>query len=122
MQIDREILMQAYKLVSEFLDAVNRSDTDLLKSKFNISSAVYDEIIECLKGYFGDANIKISPPPLDTILENSHRLLFELSSDNDCLEIECLLYNNNIISEPIAHFYLLKDNNKFKLEYQYIGS
>jgi hypothetical protein len=136
---DNSVLKIAYQLVSEFLDAINRSDIGILESKFNTSKEVYKEIQECLIGYFDEEcqeyitgyfnsdNLNLSPPPFDVVIEsfNSRSCIFKLSGDGDdnCYGVDCRLWNNMEKSEPIAHFYLYKEReNNFRLQYCYTGS
>jgi hypothetical protein len=125
-QVDKEISMKAYVLICEFLDAINRSDFELLNSKFGVSRGVYEEIQESVKSYFQDEVINLSPPPLDVAFKyRRYRIPFQFYGDeneDECWRIECWLWNNGEESEPTASFDLFKENDNFRLEYNSIGS
>jgi hypothetical protein len=122
--IDRTTLISvAHQLVSEFLDAINRTDIDLLRSEFDIDNKVYQEIQESLKVYFDNDKLNLAPPPLDNIFEG--KWIFDLYGEEDedkCWGIDCQLFNNAKISEAMAHFDLFKHGNEFLIKYLYIAS
>ncbi|GHS89316.1 hypothetical protein FACS189487_09320 [Campylobacterota bacterium] len=69
--VSETTLRAAYQLVSEFLDALNRSDAKLLKSKFDINGDVYQQIQTDVKELFWYENeINFSLEPLESILES----------------------------------------------------
>jgi hypothetical protein len=123
--VNETTLRTAYQLVSEFLDAINRSDTELLRSKFDIDDKVYREIQESLEMYFYEEelkNLNLSPPPLDNILKD--REIFEFYKNNDGFwwALDCQLFNNSAISDPTIKFELHKDGDNFSLVYCCIDS
>jgi hypothetical protein len=125
-QVDKETSMKAYVLISEFLDAVNRSDFALLNSKFGVALEIYEEIQESVKSYFWDESVNLSPPPLDVAFKyRRYRIPFQFygnENEDKCWRIECWLWNNGEESEPTVSFDLFKENDTFRIEYNSISS
>ena len=127
--VEEEVLTKAYSLVKEFLDAVNRMDFELLKSRFDISKAVYEEIQVELDETFRDfgKEVNLSQPSLDIAFTDINHgepfAIYRLRSEDGsyadgCFGIECLLWNNSKMTELTARFYMVKKGSDFRLEYR----
>ncbi|MDJ1163144.1 hypothetical protein QHI69_14690 [Burkholderia gladioli pv. gladioli] len=55
--MNSSINYRAYKEISEFLDAINSMNKEVLKSRFGVSEPILDEICESLEDYFGEKSI-----------------------------------------------------------------
>lgn len=125
MEIDKNKFRIYYDLISEFINAVDTNDIEKLKEKFGLISEVVDELNEELDCYY-EARPKIGILPFDEAfaeIEGKNRG-FEVFKFNDpeCWGIDCNLFANGKIDEPIFHFRICENNKGYNLEYLYIGS
>jgi hypothetical protein len=117
--VNEIILRTAYQLVSEFLDAINHSDAELLRSKFGISDDVYQEIQKSVKDLFWyEKEIKFSLAPLDSIIESGFGIDFYGEEDEGkCWRLDCYLFNNGERAEGMIKVDLFNDNDMFWIRF-----
>ncbi|GHV01649.1 hypothetical protein AGMMS49521_2260 [Campylobacterota bacterium] len=117
--VSETTLRAAYQLVSEFLDALNRSDAELLKSKFDINGDVYQQIQTDVKELFWYENeINFSLEPLESILESGFGINFYGEEDEEkCWGLDCYLLNNGKRAEGMIIFDLFKDGDRFWIKF-----
>ncbi|UVE66681.1 hypothetical protein L2Y90_06040 [Burkholderia pyrrocinia] len=116
---------QAYKVISEFLGALNSMDKHLLESTFGVTEPILDEICESLDDYFG-RKPSISLAPIEVAFsgkKGSRRYidLFEMD-DGQSWGAECILWVDGKAQEPILHVELSGKSDDLNLKYKYIGS
>jgi hypothetical protein len=121
-----EIMKIAHRMTGAFLEAVNQSNSDVLRSEFGVADVVHEELFDYINSTFNEGNINLSVPPFELILErNGQEWLFMIYGEEDedeCWGVESVLLNNNIKTEFIIHFDLFKNHDGYRLKYLYIGS
>ncbi|HDR9512183.1 hypothetical protein C5615_38285 [Burkholderia cepacia] len=116
---------QAYKVISEFLGALNSMDKHLLESTFGVTEPILDEICESLDDYFG-RKPSISLAPIEVAFSGKKGSrpyidLFEMD-DGQSWGAECILWVDGKAQEPILHVELSGKGDDLNLKYKYIGS
>ncbi|WP_175947801.1 hypothetical protein [Burkholderia pyrrocinia] len=116
---------QAYKVISEFLGALNSMDKHLLESTFGVTEPILDEICESLDDYFG-RKPSISLAPIEVAFSGKKGSrpyidLFEMD-DGQSWGAECILWVDGKAQEPIFHVELSGKSDDLNLKYKYIGS
>ncbi|MPV70041.1 hypothetical protein [Burkholderia sp. BE17] len=116
---------QAYKVISEFLGALNSMDKHLLESTFGVTEPILDEICESLDDYFG-RKPSISLAPIEVAFSGKKGSrpyidLFEMD-DGQSWGAECILWVDGKAQEPILHVELSGKSDGLNLKYKYIGS
>ncbi|WP_186204445.1 hypothetical protein [Burkholderia gladioli] len=116
---------RVYKEIYEFLDAVNSMDKELLKSRFNVSEPILEEICESLEDYFGEKS-SVGLAPIEKAFSGKKGSrpyidIFEMGGDKSW-GAECVLWVGGKATEPILHVELLGTNDGLNLKYKYIGS
>lgn len=121
-----EFRAQAYKLLSEFIRAINQDDRQELKNQFNVSEALAEEIQEMVREYYPNEKFSLGIAPFESAFstEKSKRPNIEFFEMNDSSRwgAECVLWINNKPSEPILHVEFFGQTSNLKLQYKYIGS
>lgn len=116
---------RAYKVISEFLDALNSMDKRALESKFGVTEPIRAEICETLEDYFGTKpSISLAPIEVAFSGKSESRLyidLFEMD-DGQSWGAECVLWVDGKAEEPILHVELGGPSDGLSLKYKYIGS
>ncbi|RQS50809.1 hypothetical protein [Burkholderia sp. Bp8986] len=116
---------RAYKVISEFLDAINSMDKRTLESKFGVAEPILDEICESLNDYFGrKPSIGLAPIELAFSGKRGSRPyidLFEMDGGQSW-GAECVLWMDGRAEEPILHVELCKTRDELNLKFKYIGS
>ncbi|MGG1949374.1 hypothetical protein AB1286_31935 [Trinickia sp. NRRL B-1857] len=114
-----------YKVISEFLDALNSMDGRTLESRFGVTEPILDEICESLDDYFGrKPDIRLAPIEVAFSGQRGEKPyvdLFEMD-DGQSWGAECVLWVNGKAEEPILHVELRGASDKLNLQYKYIGS
>ncbi|RZJ49850.1 MAG: hypothetical protein EOO44_17515 [Flavobacterium sp.] len=100
-------------LITELLEAINKNNLEVLKTKFQISEAVYEEINEVLNSYFINSIPKLYP--------NKNRFeMFKYENSED-FGIEIDLEVKNEPTELTLHTELHHLGNKnYELRYRLI--
>jgi len=116
---------QTYKVISEFLDALNSMDTQVLESRFGVTEPILDEICEMLDDYFG-RKPRLSLAPIEVAFSGKKGSrpyidLFEMDGGQSW-GVECIIWVDGKAEEPILHVELSGSSNDLKLKYKYIGS
>ncbi|WP_175750201.1 hypothetical protein [Burkholderia pyrrocinia] len=116
---------RAYKVISEFLGALNSMDKHLLESTFGVTEPILDEICESLDDYFG-RKPSISLAPIEVAFSGKKGSrpyidLFEMD-DGQSWGAECILWVDGKAQEPILHVELSGKSDDLNLKYKYIGS
>lgn len=116
---------RAYKVISEFLDALNSMDKRALESRFGVTEPILEEICESLDEYFG-TKPSISLAPIEVAFSGKSGSrpyidLFEMD-DGQSWGVECVIWVEGKAEEPILHVELSGPSDKLNLKYKYIGS
>jgi len=128
MTLEKNEFKKAYKLMNDFLDAVNNKDINKLKTEFGIIEDNIIYLYDTLSSYY-DKLPKLDILPfedfyLDATEEQRNSDIFKFN-DNECWGIDARVLVDEKIDEPMLHFKLCKnDNNKYgyNLEFLYLGS
>ncbi|WP_186014664.1 hypothetical protein [Burkholderia gladioli] len=123
--MNSSINYRAYKEISEFLDAINSMNKEVLKSRFGVSEPILDEICESLEDYFGEKSI-VDLAPIGEAFSSKRGSrpyidIFEMDDDKSW-GAECVLWVGGKAAEPILHVELLETNDGLNLKCKYIGS
>ena len=115
-----------YRLVVEFLDAINAGDVEHLTRKFGVSPQVLDEIHEAVNVDPRHPNPKLGLAPYEQAFEQDGRSrpsieFFEMN-DASSWGVECSLWIDGRESEFILHAVVREDAEGLALRYGYIGS
>ncbi|WP_162631569.1 hypothetical protein [Burkholderia sp. JP2-270] len=116
---------RAYRVISEFLGALNSMDKHLLGSTFGVTEPILDEICESLDDYFG-RKPSISLAPIEVAFSGKKGSrpyidLFEMD-DGQSWGAECILWVDGKAQEPILHVELSGKSDDLNLKYKYIDS
>lgn len=100
-------------LITELLEAINQDNLEVLKTKFQISEVVYEEINEVLNSYFNNSKPNLYP--------NKNRFeMFKYENSED-FGIEIDLETKNELTELTLHAELHNLGNKnYELKYRLI--
>lgn len=116
--------IQAYKKVKELIEAIDRRDTSVLESHFEIPSIVAEEIYECIDEFFDEGTRLSISPEAEAFSSGQHSRPFidTYETNDEALGMECVIFANNKPSEAILHLELSESEGKIKTYYKYIGS
>lgn len=118
--------VHAYKLLDEFVEAINQDDRQKLRSQFDVPEALAEEIQGVIRDYYLGENPLLGIAPFETAFsaKGSRRPGIELFKMNDDSRwgAECVLWKNEKPSEPILHVEFFGQASSLKLQYKYIGS
>ncbi len=114
-----------YDLVREFINYVDARDIELLKEKFGLTDEIIEELYEGLACYYNKIP-GISILPFDKALAevNNEQKNFDFFKFNEaeCWGVDCKILADGKLDEPIFHFRICMKNDKYILQYLYIGS
>lgn len=100
-------------LITELLEAINQDNLEVLKTKFQISEAVYEEINEELNSYFNNLKPKLYP--------NKDSFDIFQYDDSENFGIEIRLETQKELTELTLHTELNKySNENYALKYRLI--
>ncbi|MFW2151068.1 hypothetical protein [Acinetobacter gyllenbergii] len=120
MSINEKKLLDVYQLINQFLDYLNQKDQHQLEEKFELSSAMYEEIIEELERNFDNNSYVLSLIPFSEIesvkVKSPNRPIFEIEDTDEDGEfiVECNIYNKSKITDLILQGYLEYEGGIFK--------
>jgi hypothetical protein len=115
---------QAYAKTKLLVEAIDRRDSSTLEQNFGISSAVADEIYECIDDYFTKGT-KISIAPEEKAFDSSKqgRPYIDVYETNEkALGLECVLFADGAPGEANLHLEVSEVNGILMVYYKYIGS
>lgn len=125
MKIDKNSFEVQYDLVNKFINAVDANDVDTLKKEFGLTIEIIEEIYEELDSYFEErpkiSILSFNEAFSDAEKEKGNYDIFKFN-DVECWGIDCKILVNEKIDDPIFHFRICKYNEKYNLEFLYIGS
>lgn len=117
---------EIYKLVEEFLDAVNAGNVEYLTRKFSLSPQVLDEIHEVINVVPRHPGPKLGLAPYERAFEQGGRsrpsIEFFRMDDASSWGVECSLWMDGRESEFILHAVVIESAEGLALNYGYIGS
>ncbi|MGN4047993.1 hypothetical protein [Pseudomonas sp. SM4] len=115
---------QAYAKTKSLVEAINRRDSSTLEQNFGISSAVADEIYECIDEFFDKAtSISIAPEEKAFDSSKQGRPYIDVYETNEkALGLECVLFADGAPGEAILHLEVSEVNGELMVYYKYIGS
>jgi hypothetical protein len=116
---------RAYKVISEFLDAINSMDEQALESRFGVTEPILEEICESFDDYFG-GKLNVGLPSIEVTFSGKKESrpyidIFEMD-DGQSWGVECFLWVDGQVQESILHAELHDKGDDLKLKYKYIGS